>query len=109
MQIPPIAPPPGYGNGIADINLPKQTTPTPATTGDTVQLSTYARAKQLKEDGASNSVIGAQLGLDAKTVETYFGTPAAAAATTPPQPFSPAQEAIQQSVVQAPAVTQTKK
>ena len=107
MQIPANAPI-GDGNGIAGINSPKQTTPVPETTGDTVKLSTYARAKQLKSQGASNSVIAAQLGLDAKTVESYFGTPTAAAATTP-QPFSAAHEAIQNTAVKELAATQTKK
>ena len=106
MQIPPNAPI-SAGNGLIGINSPKQTTTTPETTGDTVKLSTYARAKQLKEQGSSNSVIAAQLGLDAKTVESYFGTPTAAAATTP-QPFSAAHEAIQNTALKELAA-QTKK
>jgi|SRR5208283_4112767 len=107
MQIPPNAPPPGYGNGINDINLPKQTTPTPQTTGDTVELSPHARAMQLKQQGGSDSAIAAQLGLDAKTVSGYFGTPTAAPATTP-QPFSAAHEAIQNTAVKE-LTAQTKK
>ncbi len=108
MQIPANSPITA-GHGIVDINSPKQTTPTPETTGDTVKLSTYARAKQLKSQGASNSVIAAQLGLSAKTVEIYFGTPVAAAATTTPQPFTPAHEAVQNNAVKEQAATQTKK
>ncbi len=106
MQIPANAPI-ASGNGITGVNSPRQTTPTPETTGDTVKLSTFARAKQLKGQGASNSVIAAQLGLDAKTVESYFGTPAAAAPTTP-QPFSAAHEAVQSTAVKEVAA-QTKK
>ncbi|MGO9014045.1 MAG: hypothetical protein ACLQF0_03605 [Dissulfurispiraceae bacterium] len=99
MQIPANTPITA-GHGILDINSPKQTTPTPETTGeDTVKLSTYARAKQLKSQGASNSVIAAQLGLSAKTVESYFGTPNAEAAATTPQPFTPAHEAVQNTAV----------
>jgi hypothetical protein len=107
MQIPANAPP-KYGSGITDINLPKQTTPTQEPEGDTVQLSPYAKAMQLKEQGASNSVIGAQLGMDPKTVENYFGTPTAAAATTP-QPTNFTQEVIQNTAAKAQEATPAKK
>lgn len=110
MQIPaniPIT----AGQGITAINSPRQTTPTPETTGDTVKLSSYGQAKQLKSQGASDSVIAAQLGLDVKTVESYFGTTtAASAAATTPQPFSAAHEAVTNTAVKvAAAATQSKK
>ncbi len=107
MQIPANAPP-AYGSGIAGVNSSKQTTATQEQKGDTVELSPYARAKNLKQQGASNSVIAAQLGLDAKTVNSYFGPPTVTAATTP-QPYSPVQEAVQHTVVKELAATQTKK
>jgi len=110
MQIPANTPITA-GQGIAGINSPKQTTPTPETTGDTVTLSSYAKAKQLKAQGASDSVIAAQLGLDVKTVESYFGTTTAATATaTTPQPFGAAHEAVQNTAVkELAAATPTKK
>lgn|GEM_PF-2155031 len=107
MQIPASAPP-ASGSGIVGVNSPKQTTATQEPKGDTVTLSPYARAKQLKQQGASNSVIAAQLGLDAKTVNSYFGTTTAAAVTTP-QHFSSAQEAVQHTAVKELTPAQTKK
>jgi len=113
MQIPANAPPAAaYGSGITDINLPKQTTPAQEPEkkpeGDTVQLSPYAKVKQLKEQGTSASVIAARLGMNVKTVESYLGTPTAAAATTS-QPIKPAQEAIQNTAVKAQEATPAKK
>ncbi len=109
MQIPASTPPAAYGSGIAGVNSPKPTTATQEPKGDTVTLSPYAKAQQLKEQGASSSVIAAQLGLDAKTVNSYFGTPTAAAATTTPQPFSSTEKAIQNTAVKELAAPQTKK
>ena len=108
MQIPASIPPAAYGGGIAGVNSPKPTTATQEPKEDTVTLSPYAKAQQLEEQGASSSVIAAQLGLEAKTVNSYFGTPTSAAATIP-QPFSSTEKAIQNTAVKELAAPQTKK
>ena len=81
MQIPSNTPP-AAASGTASVNSPKQaaTKPEPKK-GDTVQLSSHAKARLLKQNGSSNASIANQLGVDIKTVNGYFSTPAATAAT----------------------------
>lgn len=107
MEIPPSAPT-AAGSGLTDVNLPKKAAATNEPKGDTVEISPHARAVQLNQQGASNSVIAAQLGMDAKTVQSYFGTPTVAAATTP-QPINSAHEAVQNIAVKVQAAAPAKK
>jgi DNA-binding NarL/FixJ family response regulator len=87
-------------SGTASVNSPKQAAATPESKkGDTVELSSHAKAKLLKQNGASNSSIAAQLGVDIKTVNGYFSTQTAKA--TVPKPNSPAPEAITTTTVKA--------
>jgi hypothetical protein len=81
MQIPTNLPP-VVGNGTANVNLPKKAAVTHEPKKDTVELSAHAKAKNLKQNGASNSSIALQLGLNIKTVNTYFPPQSATAAKT---------------------------
>lgn len=86
------------------VALLPQTTPqklvaTNATEDDTVKLSSYAKARQLKLQGESNTEIAIELGLDKKTVDSYFGSESnsgAAPAAQPPQTKGPAPQATAQ-------------
>lgn len=68
------------GSASTNANSSKQTTATDESSGSTVKLSAYARAKNLKGQGLSDSTIAAELGLTTKTVESYFGTSSTTAA-----------------------------
>ncbi len=81
MQIPSSIPPVSLSS-TPHVNPPKQTTTTEKQHGDTLKLSSHAKAKNLKLQGATNSEIANQLGIDVKTVNGYF-TAAVAAKNTP--------------------------
>jgi len=65
---------------------PQKPAVTPAPNGDTVKISSYAQAKLLKQQGANVSEISLKLGLDTKTVKSWFETETAQA---PPAPLAP--------------------
>ena|ERR1700690_3531179 len=91
MQIPSNLPP-ASGIGTTNVNTSKQTIKAqepPQAKGDTVQLSSKAKARLLKQNGASNSSIAAQMGLDIKTVNGYFS----GATTSTSKPAGSAPEA----------------
>src|SRR5271169_4229555 len=65
--------------------------PTPM--GDTVKISSYAQARLLKQQGANVSEISVKLGLDTKTVKSWFETGTVQAPPAAPPPNKPVEKA----------------